>query len=110
MPPHLRFDHIKSNFFRVVHSDGVWIAPYGPYLHVTFFNERIPIPQQTTHKVKLDGNFDAEDVAKRVGRDAIVRELEVDVVVNLDAAKVLRTLLDQSISMLEARLARQTGP
>ena len=105
-PPRLRFDLIKSNFFRVIHSDGAWggITPQGK-IHMAFYNERPAIPKQVTHEVTAEGNLGAEIADERIARDAIVREVEVEVIMDLETAKRLREWLDDKIQRLGQALA-----
>jgi hypothetical protein len=99
----LRFDFVKSNFFRVVHADGIWISPLGQNFHVSFFNERVSIPQQVTHSINPDGSIGPEQPDLRTGRAAIVREVECDVVMTISTAKFMRDLLDSYIKAVEGQ-------
>lgn len=93
--------YFKSNFFRVVHADGAWggLSPQGD-IHVSFYNERAAIPdtsklvfsQKTGQLVKPE-EFEASS--------KFVREIEVDVVVDLGTAVKLRTWLDEKITALQ---------
>src|SRR5262245_47766081 len=93
--PTLRFDYLKSAYFRVVHADGVLggATPKGA-LMLSFWSERVPIPQQVTHRIEpaekgRGVKLGPELVDQRVVRDAIVREVEVGVYMELDAAEAL---------------------
>lgn len=90
----LDYHFIKSNYFRVIHADGVWggLTPRHD-VQMAFFNERQPIPQKTT--VQVTGNELKE--SSRQGRIGIVREMEVEVVFNIETAKAMRAWLDQMI-------------
>ena len=97
----IEFDFIKSNFFRVIRADGAFggIAPGGA-IHMAIYSERQAIPTKTVHS--LDGQqLGAEIVEKREGRTAIVREVEVDVVMELPQAIVFRQWLDEKITQLQ---------
>lgn len=93
--------YVKSNFFRVVHSDGAWggISPQGN-IHIAFYNERSAIPdisklhisKQTSEQVKPE-EFEAES--------KVVREVEVDVVMDLGTSIQLRDWLDDKIKKLQ---------
>lgn len=91
--------YIKSNLFRVIHADGAWggMSPHAD-IHISFYNERPAIPDRSrftvsANKVVKPEVFEAES--------DLVREVEVDVVVDLRAAKSLRKWLDERISVLE---------
>lgn len=105
LPPELTFDYIKSNFHHVVHCDGVWggVTPRASII-MSFWSERPPIPQQVTYEVAAGGKLGDEIKPKRKGRDAIVREVEVSVLMNLGTAKSLLTWLQDKVSAVEAAL------
>ena len=56
MPSQLKFDYIKSNFFRIVYADGIYggPTPRGSNLQMVFWSQRQAIPQQVIHKVNPD--------------------------------------------------------
>ena len=62
----VRFDYIKSAAFRVIHADGV-VGGVTPRLdvHMDFWSERFPIPQQVVHAVNSDGTLGDEIKAER---------------------------------------------
>ena len=95
----LEFDFEKSNFFRVIHVDGFFggVAPATQLLHFAVFNERQPIPKKVFHPVK-DGILQPETMSKREVRSGMFRELEADLVVNLEVATALRAWLDEKIT------------
>lgn len=93
--PCLRFHYIKSNYFRVIHADGVYggVSPQG-LIQLAFFSERQPIPQQTVQKFD-DKRLGEEVVELRVSRDGVVREIETNVLMSAKEAKKLRDFLSQ---------------
>jgi hypothetical protein len=101
IPSTLSFHHIKSNYFRVIHADGVW-GGVTPHLDIqmAFFSERTPIPQLVKHSVGPDG-LGEELKSERVAREGIVREIEASIVVDVEVAKVLRAWLDDKIKQAE---------
>ncbi len=103
LPSKIRFHYIKSNLFRVVHADGVWggITPTGG-IQIAFFSERVPIPQQVEFQLSPDGRVGEEIPEGKVAREGIVREVEVDVVINLGTARLIRDWLDDKIVQLSA--------
>jgi hypothetical protein len=96
----VRFDYIKSNFFRVVHVDGVHggVRPSADSVHIAFFNERNAIPKAEEHQVE-GGKLGEQTL--REGRVAIVREVEFDAILSIETAKSLRNWLDQKIALAE---------
>jgi hypothetical protein len=96
MPQTVDFHFVKSSAFRVVHCDGVWggIAPTG-LVHVSIFSERAPIPTRVTHALTEQGTFGPE-IARHV-ESGLLREVEVDVVMNIEVAKFVRDWLGARI-------------
>jgi hypothetical protein len=84
----LTFEYIKSKLFRVIYVDGAIGGPSsgGNYLQINIFNERWPIPQQTVHNLSPEGRVGAEKVDKRKYKDAIIREVEATLIMNIDSA------------------------
>lgn len=108
-PDRIKFDYMKSNFFRVVHADGV-VGGVTPHLdiHMDVWSERQAIPKEVIHELKPDGILGEEIRGERVVRDAIVREVEVGVVVDVGLAKSMIKWLQDKIDQIED--ARKKGP
>jgi len=65
-----------------------------------FFSERPAIPQRVVHAI--DGETIGSEIeGQRVGRDAVIREVEISVSMNLETAKSFRTWLDEKIEKIE---------
>jgi hypothetical protein len=98
----LEFDFEKSNFFRVIHVDGIFggVAPATQLLHIGIFNERQPFPKKVFHPVK-DGTLQPENLQKREGRSGLFREIEADLIMSMEVAMVLRTWLDEKITEMQ---------
>jgi hypothetical protein len=62
------------------------------------FNERWPIPKQITHEFK-EGK--SGDEIERASRDAVVREVEVQLVMNVETAKIICKWLQDKINNIE---------
>jgi len=99
----VRYDLHKSNFFRVVHADGVW-GGLTPQLNIAmgFFSEQGALPQQIVHEITPEGNVGPEVPDERVTRNAIAREVEVSVVLSIEAARYVLRWLEERISQAEA--------
>lgn len=97
----ISFDYIKSNQFRVVHVDGVHggVSPNGRSLQMSIFSERSPIPKREEYK--LDAGRLGERIAKEE-RDAIIREVEVELLVSMDVAKRIVKWMEEKIKQLES--------
>jgi hypothetical protein len=98
----VKFDYIKSNFFRVVHADGVF-GGITPRLDIQMdvWSERQAIPKEVVHELRPDGTLGEEMREERVVRDAIVREVEVGVVIDVGLAKSMINWLQEKIERIE---------
>jgi hypothetical protein len=99
-PPVIRFHMIKSNFFRVIHADGIFggISPRGG-IQIAFFSERQPIPQQMCHTLDAEtGRLGDELEDQRITRDGVVREIEANVVMELPTAKSFLRWLEAKVT------------
>ena len=95
----IKFDYIKSNQFRVVHVDGAHggILPRG-LIQMAFFSERAPIPQRETYMLEQGKLGERKKVEQR---EAIIREVEVETLIDLQVAKVIFQWLGEKISQAE---------
>lgn len=98
-------DYIKSNHFRVVHADGAFggLTPRG-YIQMEIWSERQPIPKQATYRIvqEGDGPVTGEEIRDaRIVRDAIVREVEVGIVLDIPLARSLVEWLKGRIAAFE---------
>jgi hypothetical protein len=102
VPSNVKFRYIKSNYFRVVHADGVFggFTPQGN-IFFSVFSERAPLPDVTFQAVE-DGRLGKELIEHRQGgTDGVVRELEVGLTMNLTVAKSLADWLKERIEIAE---------
>lgn len=65
------------------------------------FNERRAIPKQTVQTINPDGTIGQEIQEKRIERDALVRELEADLVMDLQTAKHIIAWLQERVTQIE---------
>jgi len=103
------FDYIKSNQFRVVHADGIHggVSPNGCFIQMAFFSERAPIPKRETFKLGADKLGDKVGTEQR---DAVVREVEVEILMNISTAKSICKWMDEKIQQLEHIQTRLPKP
>lgn len=101
-PKTIVMHYLKSPMFRTVHADGIFggVTPH-QNIHMSFWNERAAIPQIIEHEIKPDGTLGPEIMEARIGKKGIVREVDVDVVLDLATAISLREWLDDKIKNLE---------
>ncbi len=103
-PPSIKFHYIKGNFFRVVHADGA-IGGLTPsrQIFMSLYSERSAIPQIIEMAVTADGELGNE--IRREGKDGLVRELEIGVMLSAHAAEAIAAVLLQ-----HAKALRETIP
>ena len=101
-PTELKVRYIKSNFFRVVHSDGAFggFTPQGN-IFVGIYNERAPIPDVTYQAI--EGGIVRKDIVehRQDGKTEIIRELEVGLTMDINVAKSLLDWLKEKIEVFE---------
>lgn len=98
VPKTFTFHSVKGPCFRSIQADGAWgtVNPHGN-IHLIFFNERSPVPQEASYDVNPDGTLGNEILSKRIGKTGIMREMEVDVILNLGAAMRVHKWLGDAI-------------
>ncbi len=108
--PQVAFDYIKGQLFHVVHADGVigGVTPNGS-VHVAFFSERSAIPQREVRKINPDGTLGNVIASRSVTRNAIVREVDVDVMLAPPVAELLISWLQERVSELKKRTSTESG-
>ncbi len=99
-PADITFHYIKNPNFRAIHVDGAigGITPSNN-IHISLYSERPAIPQKITHQINPDGTLG--DVLNKAGRDGIVREMDIDVILDISTARSLSQWLDEQIHTLE---------
>jgi hypothetical protein len=105
----VRFHYIKSHQFRVVHVDGAigGITPRG-LLHIALYSERQPIPQIVEHDLSPEGRLSSE-AATQEGRQGIVRDLDVDLIMTRETAIEIRDWLTNRLDELNKIIASQSA-
>jgi hypothetical protein len=100
LPTSVQFHYIKGNLFRVIHSEGA-IGGVTPNrdIFVSLFNERAALPQLIEFEVLPEGKLGKE--IKRVGKEGIVREMEIGILMNANSAKNLADFLLSQVKLLE---------
>jgi hypothetical protein len=103
--PEVAFDYIKSQYFRVIHADGVMGGPTPQgSLHFAFYAERPPLPRRVVHKVTPEGMLGDQIPERTVTRDALIREMDVDVVMRLEVAEQFHTWLGQRLQEMKQQM------
>jgi hypothetical protein len=96
----------KGNFFRVVHVDGCYggITPRGT-LHMAVYSERTAIPESTKISFSPEGQPGPEIVTE--SKQGVIRELEVDLVMDINVAVAVHTWLRDQVEILRRALGIQ---
>jgi hypothetical protein len=111
---HIAVHYQKSQFFRVIHADGCYggMTPRGKF-QMAFFSERPALPRGSNLEV-ADGAPRAEQITET--RGGLVRELEVDAIMDFDTAVSLMVWLRDRLGQARRDLgvsdeewARTTG-
>lgn len=94
----LKFHYVKSDQFRVIHADGAYgsLAPGGDLIHLAFFSERYPIPLEVLTRLE-----DGEEVS-RVGREGILRELDVNTIMTVETAASIAKWLQHVVDLIRS--------
>src|SRR5450432_1937605 len=91
------FKNIQSKLYRVIHMTRAMGGPSpSGGIQMALYNERVAFPDETVHQVTFDkGQMEmgAEIPAKRKAFTGIIREVEVQVMLNYDTARALHTWL-----------------
>jgi hypothetical protein len=106
----LRIEYQKSQSFRVIHSDGAY-GGTSPRLQlfIAFYSERFPIPKVLTYETDAAGAPREEIVAERESKEGVIREVEVGITMDLNAAKGFAAWLNERVSELEKQREQIVG-
>jgi hypothetical protein len=101
VPEKVTFTLIKSPSWRTIHADGI-IGGVTPKLNITaaIYSERGALPDRTVNAVS-DGQLGEEILQERVGGEGIIRELEVNMVMDLVLAKSFINWLQDKVNYIE---------
>ena len=100
VPASVTFHYLKSTQYRVVHVDGAIGGPTpNGFIHISMYNERAAIPREQTFSVNENGTLGG--IERETTHGGIVREMEVDAIMNLNVAKNLRDWLTMNIDRIE---------
>jgi hypothetical protein len=101
-PQKIAFDYIKGQYFRVIHADGAigGLTPQGN-IQFALYSERKAIPRRQVHTIKPDLILGDVIPEETVSRDSIVREMDINVVMNPDVAANLAKWLFERVEELK---------
>jgi hypothetical protein len=93
---------IKSSSFRVIHASGVWYGGDAQQnIHLSFFNERSPIPKKMVINLNERGEVLSEDLTQRETKEGVIREVEVDVILSIPSAVDFYRTLGENLKALK---------
>lgn len=99
-PSEIHYNFLKSPSYRTAAIDGAWggLTPRGK-ISVGLFSERLPIPTSVTN------SFDGKTVGKelrRESREAIIREIEINCIMDAKTARIIAKWLMERADDLDA--------
>jgi hypothetical protein len=106
MPQKVKFNYIKSNLFRVIHTDGV-TADFNPNgdIAINLYSQRFSIPEEVIFDLSEEGKLVGEGVIiKKEGSNIdaeIIREIDILALMNLETAKELLNQLQEIVAEYE---------
>ncbi|MER9421448.1 hypothetical protein NKI88_03185 [Mesorhizobium sp. M0317] len=98
------FEYIKSAYFRVIHADGAIgaVTPEGN-IHFSLFSNRPAIPRLEVYAKNADGTLGDLVPEHTVVRAGIIREMDVDVIINPATAQALVNWLNANLAIIADR-------
>lgn len=99
----IKIHYIKNAQFRSFYATGAFggVAPTG-LINLAFYVERPAIPLSIVHELNQEGSLAGELRDEREGKEGIVREVDCNIMIDLNTAKTIRGWLDQQVKILEA--------
>ena len=99
LPPSIKFHYVKGNLFRVIHVDGVigGVTP-GRGIFLSLFSERSALPKMIEQELLPNGTLGAERA--REGKEGLVRDMEIGVMLSVDAAQKIANFLNNQVKIL----------
>jgi hypothetical protein len=107
-PSRVKFFYLKNPQFRVVHVDGGLggVTPRG-LIHLAVYSERPAIPQAHVQDITPEGKLSPPHAAE--GKEGIVRELDVDLMMSKQTATEIRDWLTTKLTELQRLEALQAA-
>jgi len=100
--PTVVFDYIKGANFRPIRADGAIgsVTPNG-HIHMALYSERLAIPRRMVHELLENGVVGA--IREAETRNSVVREMEVDIFLDLRTAESIHEWLRERIEECKKR-------
>ena len=109
-PPAIEFHFGKASSFRDIFVDGAFggITPRG-YIQMSVYNERQAIPQKLAYRIKEDGTLGDELVDEREAKQGYFREIEANLIMDVDTAQAVMFWLAGKIEQLRSEASKATN-
>lgn len=103
-PSKVNIHYIKTPQFRNIFVSGVYggAAHSNKKVYMSLFSDRVPIPQMTVNLIE-DDRITGEIANEKVSKTGIVRDVEANVIMDLETAKRLVGWLQHKIDVLEGK-------
>jgi len=100
LPSSVKFHYIKGHLFRIIHVDGAigGITPQRQ-IFVSLFSERAALPTLIEYDLSPEGVLGPEK--RREGKEGLVREMDVGVVLSIEGAQQLAEFLQKQLLVLK---------
>jgi hypothetical protein len=96
----IEYHFVKSNYFRVLHVTGAYGGITSNLLiHMNVYGDRTPIPKTMGHEIRADNRIGTE--TRREGKQGVIREVEADIVIDVETAKAMVHWLNDKIVAVE---------
>ncbi len=104
------FAFMKTGGFRTIYVTGSWGRINADQdIVLSLFREVEPLPIAVTQEIQADGTWNPEPKFEMPPKYQIVREVEIDVVLSLEAAKRIHQNLGHFIEVAEVRKRQQAN-
>lgn len=100
----IEIHYIKTPQFRNIFVSGAYggAAKEVGRVYMSLFSDRIPIPQTIVGIVEND-SLVGEIAEKKVSKKGVIRDVEANLIFDLNTAKAMMTWLQSKIDVLEGR-------
>lgn len=90
----------RSRHYRTIHSDGaqIGLTPRGQ-IKFTLFSDQKPKPEFVLHQITPEGNLG--ESLEEVVKEGVIREVEVNVVMDLNTTTAFVNVLQATLKQLE---------
>ena len=103
------FAFMKTGGFRTIYVRGSWCRIVDEDIILSLFRDVEPLPISVTQEIQADGTWKPDQKFEMPPKYQIVREVEIDVVLSLEAAKRIHQNLGHFIEVAEVRKRQQAN-